>query len=149
MAFSIAAMCCFFQNENKWISRGEKQKQGDFDVVLTRWGPDYADPTTYLNLMVTGNAYNYGNYSNPDYDALMQQAAEADGQARWDLLHAAEDKLMQDSPVIGLFQVGGATLVKQGVTGIESLIAETIKYIINSTIYSNEINRIVIKLIRL
>ena len=101
-------------------SRIEKQKQGDFDVVLTRWGPDYADPTTYLNLMVTGNAYNYGNYSNPDYDALMQQAAEADGQARWDLLHAAEDKLMQDSPVIGLFQVGGATLVKQGVTGIES-----------------------------
>ena len=102
-------------------SRIEKQKQGDFDVCLTRWGPDYADPTTYLNLMVTGNAYNYGDYTNPEYDALMQQAADAPtDQARWDLLHAAEDKLMEDSPVVGLFQVGGATLVKDGVSGIEA-----------------------------
>ena len=102
-------------------SRIEKQKQGDFDVVLTRWGPDYADPTTYLNLMITGNSYNYGNYSNPAYDAKMQEAADAaTDQERWDLLHEAEDILMQDSPVVGLFQVGGATLVKQNVKGIES-----------------------------
>ena len=102
-------------------SRIEKQKQGDFDVCLTRWGPDYADPTTYLNLMITGNAYNYGNYSNPEFDALMEKAANAASlQERWDLLHEAEAKLMEDSPVVGLFQVGGATLVQDGVTGIES-----------------------------
>ncbi len=102
-------------------ARIELQKNRDFDIVLTRWGPDYADPTTYLNLMITGNAYNYGDYTNPDYDAIMAEAAEAPTpEDRWELLHKAEELLMEDSPVVGVFQVGGATLVNQKVSGIES-----------------------------
>lgn len=101
-------------------NRIELQKKGDFDVVLTRWGPDYADPTTYLNLMITGNAYNYGNYSNKEYDAKLKEAAEAKtDEERWKLLHEAEDMLMEDSPVVGIFQVGGASLVNPKVSGIE------------------------------
>lgn len=102
-------------------NRIEKQKARDFDIVLTRWGPDYADPTTYLNLMVTGNSYNYGDYTNPEYDALIQDAANAaTPEERWEKLHEAEKLLMEDSPVIGVFQVGGASLVNQKVTGIEA-----------------------------
>lgn len=101
-------------------NRVEKQKEGDFDIVLTRWGPDYADPTTYLNLMLSGNAYNYGGYSNAQYDKLMQEAADASTpQERWEKLHQAEEVLMEDTPVAGLFQVGGASLVNPKVTGIE------------------------------
>lgn len=101
-------------------NRIELQKQGDFDIVLTRWGPDYADPTTYLNLMITGNSYNYGNYSNPEYDKLLKEAAsESDLEARWKKLHDAEAILMEDLPVVGIFQVGGASLVNPKVTGIE------------------------------
>lgn len=102
-------------------NRIEKQKARDFDIVLTRWGPDYADPTTYLNLMLTGNSYNYGDYSNPEYDALMQAAADAaTPEERWEKLHQAEELLMEDTPVAGVFQVGGATLVNKNVSGIES-----------------------------
>ncbi len=102
-------------------SRIEKQKQHDFDIALTRWGPDYADPTTYLNLMYANNDYNYGKYNNPKYDALLKQAENAKSpQERWDLLHKAEELLMEDTPVAGLFQVGGASLVRKGVTGIEA-----------------------------
>jgi oligopeptide transport system substrate-binding protein len=102
-------------------ARIEDQKAGDFDIVLTRWGPDYADPTTYLNLMITGNAYNYGGYSNEEYDAKMQEAADAEtDEERWELLHEAEAILMDDSPVVGVFQVGGASLVSTNVTGIEN-----------------------------
>lgn len=102
-------------------NRIELQKQRDFDIVLTRWGPDYADPTTYLNLMLTGNSYNYGDYSNPEYDALMTEAANAPtAEERWEKLHEAEKLLMDDSPVVGIFQVGGASLVNSKVTGIES-----------------------------
>ncbi len=56
-------------------NRIELQKSGDFEVVLTRWGPDYDDPTTYLNLMLTNNAYNYGSYCDATYDAKMAEAA--------------------------------------------------------------------------
>lgn len=102
-------------------NRIEKQKARDFDIVLTRWGPDYADPTTYLNLMLEGNSYNYGDYVNPAYDALITDAANAaTPEERWEKLHEAEKLLMEDAPVIGVFQVGGATLVNPKVTGIES-----------------------------
>ncbi len=102
-------------------NRIELQKQRDFDIVLTRWGPDYADPTTYLNLMITGNSYNYGDYTNSNYDQMMEDAANAaTPEERWTKLHEPEELLMEDSPVVGIFQVGGASLVNPKVTGIES-----------------------------
>lgn len=101
-------------------NRIEKQKARDFDIVLTRWGPDYADPTTYLNLMITGNSYNYGDYHSEAYDAKMEEAANAaTPEERWTALQEAEKILMEDSPVVGVFQVGGAALKNPKVTGIE------------------------------
>lgn len=90
-------------------------------MVLTRWGPDYADPTTYLNLMLTGNSYNYGKYSSKEYDAKMAEAANAKSdEERWQKLQEAEAILMNDVPVVGVFQVGGASLINKNVTGIEN-----------------------------
>ena len=102
-------------------NRIEKQKARDFDMVLTRWGPDYADPTTYLNLMLTGNAYNYGDYSSKEFDTAMAEAANAStDEERWQKLQDAEAILMNDVPVVGVFQVGGASLINKKVTGIEN-----------------------------
>ena len=102
-------------------ARLELQKTREFDVVLTRWGPDYADPTTYLNMMITGNSYNYGDYVSEAYDAKMAEAASAtDDSVRWTALLDAEKILMEDLPVIAVFQVGGASLIKDGITGIEA-----------------------------
>ncbi len=102
-------------------ARIEAQKDGEFEVVLTRWGPDYADPTTYLNLMLTGNSYNYGNYSSEEYDSLMAAAGTAEtDEERWDYLLQAEAVLMEDVPVVSVFQVGGASLISSDVTGIET-----------------------------
>ena len=101
-------------------ARIELQKDREFDVVLTRWGPDYADPTTYLNLMITGNSYNYGDWSSAEFDAIMEEAANtADLAARWDLLVQAEQIIVEDCPVISVFQVGGASLIAEGISGIE------------------------------
>lgn len=102
-------------------NRLEMQRAGDFDVVVTRWGPDYADPTTYLNLMLTGSNYNYGGYTNTEYDTLIRKAmVTADTTERWELLQQAEGILMGDVPVAPMFQVGGASLVNTKVTGIET-----------------------------
>ena len=40
--------------------RVQDMQDGNFEVALTRWGPDYADPMTYLGMWVTGNSNNYG-----------------------------------------------------------------------------------------
>ncbi len=101
-------------------SRLDLQRKGEFEMVLTRWGPDYADPTTYLNLMMTGNSYNYGNYSGEAYDAKMIEAGQnPDYEARWAQLVEAEAILMEDMPIISVFQTGGASLINPAVTGIE------------------------------
>ncbi len=40
--------------------RVEDMQNGDFQLGLTRWGPDYADPMTYLGMWITDNPNNYG-----------------------------------------------------------------------------------------
>ena len=46
--------------------RVQDMQDGNFEIGLTRWGPDYADPMTYLGMWVTGNSNNYGLWSNAD-----------------------------------------------------------------------------------
>ena len=102
-------------------NRIEMQKSRDFDISLTRWGPDYADPTTYLNLLLTGNSYNYGDYTNKNYDSKMEEAANTtDDKTRWELLKEAEGICMDDYAVTPIFQVGGASLISKKVKGIET-----------------------------
>lgn len=88
------------------------QRQGDFDIVLTRWGPDYADPTTYLNILLSGTTFNYGKYESKAYDEAMKKAADADtAEERWQALQDAEAIAMEDAPVAPVFQTGAADLI--------------------------------------
>ncbi len=98
-------------------------QNGDFEFALTRWGPDYADPMTYLGMWVTNNSNNYGLWSNPAYDALIdscvtgkyaQKPAE-----RWETLKAAEKLVLEDAVIVPLYQQADACMVKSNVKGIE------------------------------
>ena len=51
--------------------RVQDMQDGNFEVALTRWGPDYADPMTYLGMWVTGNSNNYGLWSDAEYDSII------------------------------------------------------------------------------
>lgn len=101
-------------------NRLNKLKSHDFEIALTGWIPDYSDPTAFLTLLTEGNAYNYGDYESEAYDQKMAEAATAtDAADRWELLQEAEKILMEDSPVVGIYQQGGAILQNPNVEGIE------------------------------
>ena len=51
--------------------RVEDIQNGNYEVCLTRWGPDYADPMTYLGMWITDNNNNYGRWSSAEYDAII------------------------------------------------------------------------------
>ena len=88
-----------------------KQKNGDFDLSVTRWGPDYGDPTTYLTLALSDNGNNYGHWSNAGFDSVMDKVnTETDANARWQLMIDAEKILMDDLGYIPVFEKGTATL---------------------------------------
>ncbi len=104
-------------------NRVERLQQGDFELGLTRWGPDYADPMTYLDMWTTGSPNNYGFWSNADYDAIIESAKKGDLAldltARWEALKKAETIVMDDAVILPVYQKGDAVMIKAGVEGIE------------------------------
>ena len=96
-----------------------KQKNGDYDIATTRWGPDYGDPTTYLTMGISTNSNNYGKYSNAELDALMDKVAnESDANTRWQEMIDAEKIMMDDLCYIPVFEKGTATLQNKDAKGL-------------------------------
>ncbi|MCL2547998.1 MAG: hypothetical protein FWE76_02395, partial [Symbiobacteriaceae bacterium] len=83
-------------------ARLANRREGNFDLAFQGWGADYADPTTFLDCLLSDHFYNYGKYLNPDFDAAMKNAA-ANGRnlsVRSDYLREAEIILCEDMPMI-------------------------------------------------
>ncbi|HSG64206.1 MAG TPA: peptide ABC transporter substrate-binding protein, partial [Gammaproteobacteria bacterium] len=79
----------------------------------------------FAELMVTGGGINDPGYSDPDYDALVRQAArEGDLVRRADLLQEAERILLEDMPILPLYFYVTAKLVKPWVGGYQSNIMD-------------------------
>ncbi len=104
-------------------NRVERMQQGEFQLALTRWGPDYADPMTYLDMWITGSPNNYGFWSNAEYDAVIESAKKGelalDLAARWEALKEAEKMVMDEAVILPVYQKGDALMIKTGVEGIE------------------------------
>lgn len=104
-------------------NRVERMQSGDFEAVLTRWGPDYADPMTYLDMWTTDNPNNYGFWSNKEYDAVIQSAKDGelalDPEARWEALKNAEKTVMDTAVILPVYQKGNAVMIKSAVSGVE------------------------------
>jgi oligopeptide transport system substrate-binding protein len=93
--------------------RLDRSNKGDFDIAVSAWGADYADPSSFLDLFTTDNSYNRGRYSNPEYDKLVESAATTNAnnaEARWQDMLDAEKVIMDDMGVIPLYQKAEAHL---------------------------------------
>lgn len=103
--------------------RLDKMQNDNYDVALTRWGPDYADPMTYMGMWVTNNANNYGFWSNAEYDQIINDctvgAYVTDYDARWEALYKGEELVMKEAVIAPLYTKSNANLIADGVSGIE------------------------------
>lgn len=104
-------------------NRVEKMQEGEYELALTRWGPDYADPMTYMNMWITGDPNNYGLWSNAEYDSIIESAKKGelalDPAARWEALKKAEGIVMDDAVIFPVYQKGNAVMIKSNVKGVE------------------------------
>ncbi len=107
------------------VEKKERRKimsAGDFQFGLNNWGPDYADPMTYLAMWVTGNSNNMGNYFNPTYNAVIADCT--DGELctkiaeRWTAMKEAETMVMEDAAISPVYQKCNANLIKSNVKGV-------------------------------
>jgi len=103
--------------------RLDKMQNDNYDIALTRWGPDYADPMTYLGMWITDNANNYGFWSNEEYDQLITDcttgAYVSDYEARWNALYQAETLAMNEAVIAPLYTKANANLISEKLSGVE------------------------------
>lgn len=104
-------------------TRLDNMNNHNYQLGLTRWGPDYADPQTYMDRFKSNGAGYTGTYKNDTYDALLDKAETgadaADSSKRWSDMVEAEKMLLDDYATVPLYQNGGAMMINPKVSGIQ------------------------------
>lgn len=89
------------------------------EMFVMGWIADYPHPQDFLDVLFhSGVQYNYGGYSNPVVDALLEKArAQPDVNLSLALYQQAEKKLVEDAAMIPLWFGKNYILVKPYVKG--------------------------------
>ncbi len=92
----------------------------DFALFSFGWIADYPDPENFLSVLFrTGSGENMTDYANPEVDALLDEAAATEDEARrYALYQEAEQRILEDAPLIPIYHDVQYTLVKPYVRGL-------------------------------
>lgn len=100
-------------------TRLDREMKRNFQLVISAWSADFADPISDLQILTSDNAYNFGGWKNQAYDrqiALANQSTNT--QQRWAALVAAGKILGKDQEVAPLYQPAIAQLVNPKLKGL-------------------------------
>ncbi|WP_028776831.1 peptide ABC transporter substrate-binding protein [Shimazuella kribbensis] len=79
----------------------EKESNGEYDLSINEWFAEYHDPSIFLNIFTSKAMENTSNFSDKQYDTLIEKASlEANPAKRDQYLHQAEKYLIVDKAVI-------------------------------------------------
>lgn len=102
-------------------STTSRAQQGNFDIYLSHWGGDFNDPMTFMQIPMTGTSYNYGKWSNSEYDNLVKKAGNQDANnpdTRWNDLISAAKIVNSNQAITPIYQQTTAYLQNKRVHGI-------------------------------
>jgi oligopeptide transport system substrate-binding protein len=84
-----------------------KAEDGEFDITIYGWGPDYDDPLTFADLFASWNLNNNGKYDNPELDAQVRIAQRSvDQHERMEAFAEIQRILIEDVVVIPNYERG-------------------------------------------
>jgi oligopeptide transport system substrate-binding protein len=97
----------------------EKLRQGDFELGDAGWISDFNDAKNFVYLFQTStDQLNYGKYSNPEFDKLMEAAdVEKDTVKRANLMKQAEAIVLKENGFMPMWFLTNRNLVSPRVTG--------------------------------
>lgn len=100
-------------------TRLSRVSAGNFDVVLTGWTADFADPISFLQLMTKDNAQNYGKWSNAKFDQLVDASGKtSSASGRLNDLVQADQTLLTEQGVTPLYYANNAWLVRPSIKNV-------------------------------
>ena len=107
----VLGIQCDLENQ-EWGTFLSNRNTGQFQLARAGWVGDYQDPNTFLDMYVSGAAMNGGNFTNAEYDALIKKAATMpNGPERFEVLHQAENILIEEAAVIPFYYYASSELI--------------------------------------
>lgn len=100
-------------------TRIAREVAGNFELVISAWQADFADPISDLGIMTSTNDYNFGKWTNKSYDEAINTAnSTTSTKARWAALAKAEKEIGTDQGVAPLSQNVVAQMVNPKLKGL-------------------------------
>ena len=112
----------------EWAVFLNTRNKGDYQIARHGWSADYIDPMTFLDMWVSGeegNQASWGNndahFNNKEYDELIEKAkTESDQNKRFEYMRKAEDILLDEMPVIPLYDYTKTYGINKNIKGIHA-----------------------------
>ncbi|AOE41434.1 oligopeptide ABC transporter substrate-binding protein OppA [Pantoea agglomerans] len=113
----------------EWKTYIDSRNSGNFDVIRASWVGDYNEPSTFLNLLTSGNSSNIARFNSADYDAVIAKASrETSDQVRNSDYNRAEQILAEQAPIAPIYQYTNGRLIKPWVKGYPITNPEDVAY---------------------
>lgn len=90
--------------------RLDLEDAGDYQMEVSRWGPDFEDPYTFMSLFTTDSGNNKMGYSNAEYDQLILATSTTlatDNEARYKNFVKAEKSYLMMLPLPQFIRMHG------------------------------------------
>jgi oligopeptide transport system substrate-binding protein len=101
-----------------WKVYIDNERTMNYTICRGSWIGDYPDPTTFLDMWVTGGGNNRTGWSNKTYDDLIAKAAAAAStEERYEYFQQAEALLAEEVPVIPIYTYTRVYLIRPEVKG--------------------------------
>lgn len=102
-----------------------ERRAGNFDLCRMNWTADFADPYTYLSMLLSNSTYNCSGIQDAQYDALVAASdTETDPSKRAELMHQAERLAVGEQfYVIPLYSMKSCNLIRPELEGITQIAA--------------------------
>ncbi|ARD06290.1 peptide ABC transporter substrate-binding protein [Lactobacillus amylolyticus] len=100
-------------------TRLSRSTSGNFDIVVSGWGADFADPISFDDLFTTNNPNNNGKWKNSEYDKLIAASkTTSNSEERYNDLVKAEKILLKDQGITPLYYQTTAWLIRPNIKGV-------------------------------
>ena len=100
-------------------TRISREIAGNFQLVISAWQADFADPVSDLGIMTSTNDYNFGKWTNKTFDSAINTANSTTSTTkRWQALATAEKTMATDQGVAPLSQNVIAQMVNPKLKGL-------------------------------
>lgn len=113
----------------EWKVYLHETKNLNHDIARAAWVGDYIDPNTFLGIFTSDSGDNKSGWKNKQYDDLLRKAATTiNKEERFEVLQQAESILLDEAPLIPLYNYTTNNLISTHLKGYHQNILDYYSY---------------------